>query len=790
MQSKTVKIATTCVVLLFFACLALLIPKEQEPRFLIDSSHEDYFNIISPSLDGQKVAFTEQSALSEFRYGDSIALYDYQAAELLPNLEGYTFTPHLSETVVIALDRSYTDHHIDSFSDILKTDLVVSFDLEDKFNYNDYGSPRARHIMLAMSEALYDSYDTQSLGEFMLYLEQDGERFCYLDMWQPIIITTDKKAATLISQGREIEVVIPEDGTTTVHYGILSKDLNIPLDSKLSTSLITAGYRTAKGEADSALYPTDYQDAHFIENDLDFRGSSASVSADIRRATFEEDLYGFTNLVEISVAFTLLCFVVILYLFSIIRRVTDKRIERAFVGIAALQVLFLMLGLIKMIVVDNPFLETVLWYAFYIPMLFMPALLVYVMIVSRYKGDHIERIMGLYKLYLGVTAALLLLVFTNSIHGLIFIITDYEHSYHDYNFGYFFVLGWIYFSILISVVSLIKQCFTSPRKALFLYPVMMIALMLVYSYGFIYSVEFIIKLELGFAITIMAIIFSEFCMLSRLIPHNQGYRRLFYNSNLAMKVEDKNKNTVESSLVAAALDQNYVLKKSKITGGTFLYFEDHTSLNNTSRQLAEINEKRRANNEFLLQKGKVNADIAAVTAEGNVYASIDNVLLSGTAKIESLVAQISKNSDHKRTMATINMLACIMKRECMLRINMLHRKEQTVEVFLSALAEMQVFAKDLGIDLIFSCQVAEFLPTAQAHAMYSLCAAAIERAAALYCCSVVVQIYKEEGQAVLSVFADLPLFKDGNITHENPHYTVSAKPWEDTEVYRLTEVNA
>ncbi len=141
-------------------------------------------------------------------------------------------------------------------------------------------------------------------------------------------------------------------------------------------------------------------------------------------------------------------------------------------------------------------------------------------------------------------------------------------------------------------------------------------------------------------------------------------------------------------------------------------------------------------------------------------------------------------------MTTINTIACMMKRESMLRINLLHQDEQKLNVLLNALSELKSYVAPLGIEMTIGCRMCEALPTANALAMYVLCSRLVEQAIARQCSAIVVQVYQEADVFVLSVFGDVPL--------RTPHmeqavlsavpglpYALQTKAWEETEVYLL-----
>ncbi len=779
---------------LIFTLILLFYPSQKgEPRIFVPENQSKYAQVLSEHVKGREVVLTPlDSALGELSHGDGAFVSAIQAQPYIAADSNYHFVPHIAQTVVITIDRDETDTEINSFADLLKTEYAVTFDLDDRFETNDWGTPKAQQIILSMAYALDPSYDIRGVGQFMGTL-WDEERFHYQDMWKSIVITVDSVAAEYIERGRNSEVILPSDGAFTLEYGLLYYGEPPSIEQGMNKALVEAGYRLPNGMADSTLYPADYTNAKIPPDGEAYRSASAQLGAVIRRTAFIQDLYNFANIVEYTALFLGFLLFCILYLFSIKRRITDKSIANALVLATCTAILFVVIGILKYFVEDNIVLETLLWYSFYIPMYTMTASLVYVMMRAEHtvRPTNIARAIKWFKWYVYAEIAALILIFTNHYHQWVFIVTDYVHSYHSYNWGYAIVLSMMYIGILITLITLIRQCVHSPRKKMFLAPVIMVIVMLGYSCGHIFDFEPVLNFEISFAISLLAILFAELCMLSHIFPHNRGFKTLFLHSGLAMQIEDFDGNTVERSLITQQTDENYVLRQWDIAGGKFTYFEDQTSLNTTNRKLEQVNEMRRETNRLLLQKSKLQADLSAMAVQRQIYESIDEILLNGTQKIEQLSKDIEQNADSKRTMAKVSLLACIMKRTCMFHINLLHQQSQQVGIFLNTLQELSDYCLPFDLAVTVSCRTDKDLTGAEGVSMYSVCTSAVQQAIEQGASTLLLQLYEQDGKTILSALGDIPLFSkeqqqqlEGSL-HEDMAQ-ISSKPWEDTEIYLLT----
>ncbi len=755
-----------------------------DKKIFISDNQAKYQEIISGQLMGENVIFSPyDSAINELSLGDCATVNNIQAQPFLKHEPNYNFMPHIAQTVVIAIDRDATDVQINSFADLLEVEGTITFDIDDRFDPSDWGTPKAQQIILSMAYALDENYDIKAVGEFMRKL-WDEDRFAYQDMWQPIVITLDNVAAEYIERGRNLEIIVPEDCAFTLEYGLLYHGEKPQISPEIDNELIKAGYRLTDGRADPKLYPADYTNAKTPTDEEAFRKASAELGAIIRRETFNADLYNYANVVEYTAIFLVFLLFLIMYLFSILRRMTDKYIANSLVIATITAVVFIVLGLLKYLVEDNPVIETILWYSFYIPIYTMTASLVYVMMRAEHsvRPTNIDRAIKWFKWYVFAEIAVLILIFTNHFHEWVFIVTDYEHSYHSYNWGYAIVLGMMYIGILVTLITLISQCVHSPRKKMFFCPAIMVAIMFAYSCGHIFDFEPVLNFEISFAISLLAVLFAELCIISRIFPNNKGHKTLFLHSSLAMQIKDLDNKTVESSLITQEKDENYILRQWEISGGKFLFFEDQTSLNNMTKNLEQVNEKRRENNRLLLQKSKFQADLAALSVQRQIYESIDEILLDGTEKIENLSKVITQNHERKRAMATVNILACIMKRACMFHINLLYQQSQQTSIFIKALNELGNYCSALGITLTVSCRTEKDLLSSQVVSMYTVCTLAIERAIELNASTLLVQIYEDEGDIILSILGNIPLFP---VEMQQNIRNLTVKPWEETEIYLL-----
>ncbi len=758
--------------------------------YVVKESDSLYINAINETSQDITIDKTEyNSTTRDFSFGENIALYHTSAIPLALANNDYCFNAHITKTVVIAVDREQTDEKIDSFADVLSTNQQINFDFGARIATNAWEYPQTHQIVTAMAQAVYGEYDIEGLAEDFAKIYNEG-RFFVDDMSKPIIVTTDSTAVELIKSGRELEIIIPSDGTLSFDFGALVYCESIVFEDTLSDKLLELGFRLPDGTADERYYPTaeQYLNTSYVADIDEYSLVTTTLSRTFRREAFDTRHYGFANQIETTTFFLPLLLITICYMIGVKRRISDRVIRNQLFVALILLIFFITIGLLKSLNSSSEVIETTLWYLYYLPILFLPALFVKIALHAGHKRIS-QRVLRAYNVYFVLTFIPLLLVFTNNLHNFIFIVHDYMHSYFTHNVGYYFVMVWVSVSVIFSYELLVYKNITSPRKGAFIYPALLSIALVIYACARAMRVTFFVEFDLTFAVTIMVILYIESCIQSRLFPTNKGYDRFFKHSNLAMEITDNNDKAVYKSLVTQDVNENFIKRSSRISGGRFYYFEDYTAINTAEMKLLAINDEIKKNNEFLLQKQEVKSNLAALSAEKAAYDSIDNILLVGTDKIKRYIEQIASGADRKKLMTAINVCATIMKRDSMYRINALYQDSQPVSILVNSFAEIKDILSSNNIFLTIHCEVFKNLPTATIAVMYAFFASVTLSAIEVHCKDILLQIYEKDGEIVFSALADRELFekeKLENLPKYKIEYTVVAKDWEDSKIYLLT----
>ncbi len=763
---------------------------EPQEDYILTQDDKNYKNVIANVLPELEINETTYgTTLRDFEEGQNIAVYENQGITLASVHEKYDFVPQLTQTIVIAIDREQCSEELTRFEDLITTDLAISFDFGKTIAENMWEYDSTHQVVLTMAKAIYGEYDVEAIAQDFAQIEDEG-RFFVDDISKAILVTTDSNAVALKKAGRNLEIVIPQDGTLSFNYGMLVYDNRIITDEQISTKLIEMGYRLPDGSCDESYYPSkdDYVRAERIESFNEYNAASSLVSKTLRRDSFHTRLFGFTNSIEITAFFLALVFVIIYYFVSIKRRIADRKINKATTTVLVLLALLITMGLLKSVNSNNPFLETVLWYGYYIPILFIPATFVYIALhVGNQKIKPI--VLKYYFIYLLLTFIPLIMIMTNNFHNWIFVVEDYSNTTFTHNIGYYFVMFWVASSIVFAYVLLVYKCLKNPKKWALAYPGILSIILAIYTVALAVRFTPVREFDVSFAITIFVLLYIETLIQSRLLPTNRGYDRFFKHSNLAMKIEDNQGNQVYTSYVTKDINDNFVQRSTSIIGGKFYYFEDYTALRSAEIKLKNINDKIKKNNKILLQNSNTQEKLAALSAEKAAYDSIDNILLIGTKKIAAYIDKIKESKDKKRIMNIISIHAMVMKRACMYRINALYQDNQSISILANSFVELKELADSVGLSIAVRLDVATTLPITNMSDMYGFFVVAFEQAFNLHCQKVLLQVYKVDDKTIFSVLADKPLFDKESLTElkkNKINYSLAAKKWENTIMYLLS----
>ena len=347
---------------------------------------------------------------------------------------------------------------------------------------------------------------------------------------------------------------------------------------------------------------------------------------------------------------------------SVSKRIIQVQVRHYLIAVSGLMVFWFVIRSMRYYFITDIGIARQLWYLYYLPMLFIPLFSLFVAI-SLGKPEN-ARLSKTVLLLLSIPTVLcLLLVLTNDLHQLVFSFPEGEVWTDDnmsYSFGYFFVIGWEILCALAAFVIMIIKCRLSYRKKYL--PFLLLACSIVYAFIYVSGVEWmqLIGGDIAAAQCLMFTGILECCIQCGLIQTNTGYRAMFeagsigaqivdtdwhirYASSNALKLPSDRMRSAESE--AAKLDNNTLLRSSKIPGGHVLWQEDITDITAVLQKLEENRKTIAESNDVEQENYKTKVKINTVREKNRLYDRLQAQTAHQIELLDQLLTQYEAQSD-------------------------------------------------------------------------------------------------------------------------------------------------
>ena len=369
---------------------------------------------------------------------------------------------------------------------------------------------------------------------------------------------------------------------------------------------------------------------------------------------------------------------------SVWRRIVQKQIRRYLLAASVLIVFWLTIRTIKFHLGMNFNVNRQLWYAYYIPMLFIPLMALFVALsLGKAENYHLPRWTA--ALYIP-TAILVLLVLTNDSHQLVFTFppgTDiWTDKSYAYNTGYWFVICWEALCAAAAIIIMLFKCRIPQSRRVLWLPLVPFGVSLLYGLMYIAGVPWLMTLA-GDVTVMQCLLYTavfESCIQCGFIQSNTGYDLLFPVSTISAQIVDKNYNVVYSSVSVSklpkpvlrqtetgtvALDRNTLLKGNAIRAGFVVWQEDVTELADAIDELKANQEQIKHANDVERENYNTKRLISQLREKNRLYDLLQqqtakqNALLSGVLEA---YCQTVEESERKKLLAKAAVFGAYIKR--------------------------------------------------------------------------------------------------------------------------------
>ena len=347
---------------------------------------------------------------------------------------------------------------------------------------------------------------------------------------------------------------------------------------------------------------------------------------------------------------------------SVSKRIIQVQVRHYLIAVSGLMVFWFVIRSMRYFFITDIGIARQLWYLYYLPMLFIPLFSLFVAIsLGKPENARLSKT-ALVLLYIP-TVLCLLLVLTNDLHQLVFSFPEGEvwtDKNNGYTFGYYIVLGWEILCALAAFVIMIIKCRLSYRKKYL--PFLLLACSIVYAFIYVSGVEWmqLIGGDITAAQCLMFTGILESCIQCGLIQTNTDYRAMFeagsigaqivdtdwhirYASSNAPELPSDRMRSAESE--AAKLDNNTLLRSSKIPGGHVLWQEDITDITALLQKLEENRKTISESNDVEQENYKTKVKINTVREKNRLYDRLQAQTAHQIELLDQLLTQYEAQSD-------------------------------------------------------------------------------------------------------------------------------------------------
>lgn len=348
------------------------------------------------------------------------------------------------------------------------------------------------------------------------------------------------------------------------------------------------------------------------------------------------------------------------------KHVVYKKMRRCLTAIGCLMVFWFFVRTVKFHIFHEPLGEHICWYLYYIPMILIPVLglSAALFFVEKDEKKTVRQIIIL----LTVAAVLIISVFTNDLHQLVFRFSKQPpFSDRDYSYGILFAViqGWMLSCLTGMEIILIRKS-RIPGKKQFWLPVIPGVLLLGWNVGNIFHLSFIKTLAgdmTAVCCLLMAAIYQG-CIVCGLIQTNNRYFELFQTSGgLDAEITDdsfqryyhsgdfpKLSPEMRTMIIhrSSVQEQGIRINHIPIRGGHLFWSEDISILLDQYQDIREQQEELTARNRLLQKTYEKEAERRKAEEQNRLLNMIQNQTAGQLELLSQLMDELERTESRER----------------------------------------------------------------------------------------------------------------------------------------------
>ena len=348
------------------------------------------------------------------------------------------------------------------------------------------------------------------------------------------------------------------------------------------------------------------------------------------------------------------------------KHVVHKKMRRCLTAIGCLMVFWFFVRTVKFHILHDPLGEHVCWYLYYIPMILIPVLGLAAAMFFGEKDE--EKTVRRIKILLTVAVVLIVSVFTNDLHQMVFHFAKQPpFSDNDYSYGILFMViqGWMLICLTGMEIILIRKS-RIPGKKQFWLPIIPGILLLGWNIGNIFRLPFIQTFAgdmTAVCCLLMAAIYQG-CILCGLIQTNNRYFELFQTSGgLDAEITDYSFQRYYHSgdfpqlspeLRSMIVNRSFVQEQGirinhiPIRGGHLFWSEDISVLLDQYQDIREQQEELTARNRLLKKTYQKEAERRKAEEQNRLLNMIQSQTASQLELLSQLMDELEKTESRER----------------------------------------------------------------------------------------------------------------------------------------------
>ena len=348
------------------------------------------------------------------------------------------------------------------------------------------------------------------------------------------------------------------------------------------------------------------------------------------------------------------------------KHVVHKKMRRCLTAIGCLMVFWFFVRTVKFHILHDPLGEHVCWYLYYIPMILIPVLGLAAAMFFGEKDE--EKTVRRIKILLTVAVVLIVSVFTNDLHQMVFHFAKQPpFSDNDYSYGILFMViqGWMLICLTGMEIILIRKS-RIPGKKQFWLPIIPGILLLGWNIGNIFRLPFIQTFAgdmTAVCCLLMAAIYQG-CILCGLIQTNNRYFELFQTSGgLDAEITDYSFQRYYHSgdfpqlspeLRSMIVNRSFVQKQGirinhiPIRGGHLFWSEDISVLLDQYQDIREQQEELTARNRLLKKTYQKEAERRKAEEQNRLLNMIQSQTAGQLELLSQLMDELEKTESRER----------------------------------------------------------------------------------------------------------------------------------------------